>query len=358
VSGTLRELAILFLRLGTTAFGGPAAQVALMREQVVRKRGWLSDQQFLDLLGAANLIPGSNSTEMAIHIGRLRAGWRGLVVAGACFILPAFFMVLAIAWAYVEYGSMPQVQSVLYGVKPVVVVIVALALGGWGRTAVKSRWMAVILGVALLLAWWRANELAVIFGAGIISAALSRGAAWRTMHSVALWPVFLFFAKVGSVLFGSGYVLIAYLRGDLVERLHWLTQSQLLDAIAAGQVTPGPEFAAATFIGYLLAGTPGAIAATGGIFLPAFLFVGLSGPVVDRWRNSRTAGAFLDGVNAASLGVMAVVMVDLGRAAVTDGLTILLAGLSAIALWRRVASPTVLLLAGAAIGALSSLWAS
>ncbi len=358
MSEPLRELAALFLRLGITAFGGPAAHIALMREEVVRKRGWLSEQQFLDLIGATNLIPGPNSTEMAIHIGRLRAGWRGLIVAGACFILPAFFIVLAIAWAYVEYGSMPQVQSVLYGVKPVVAVIVAFALADWGRTAVKSWWMSLILIAALLLALWSANEIAIIFGGGLLAAAAARGAALRTVRSIALWPIFLFFAKVGSVLFGSGYVLIAYLRGDLVDRFHWLTQSQLLDAIAAGQVTPGPVFTTATFIGYLLAGMPGAIAATLGIFLPAFLFVGLTGPLVERLRSAPAAAAFFDGVNAASLGVMAVVMVDLGRAAVTDTLTILLAGLSAIALWRRLAGPTVLLLGGAAVGALSSLWAS
>ena len=356
-SENLRELAALFLRLGTTAFGGPAAHVALMREEVVRKRGWLTEQQFLDLLGAANLIPGPNSTEMAIHVGRLRAGWRGLVVAGVCFILPAFLMVLALAWAYVQYGSMPQVQSVLYGVKPVVAVIVAHALIVWGRTAVKNWLLALLVAVAAGLALLRTHELAIIFGAGAVAAMAVRATALRALRSVALWPVFLFFAKVGSVLFGSGYVLLVYLRGDLVERWHWLTQSQLLDAIAAGQVTPGPVFTTATFIGYLLAGTPGAIVATVGIFLPAFLFVGLTGPLVERLRGAPIAAAFLDGVNAASLGVMAVVMVDLGRAAVTDTLTVALATLAAIALWRRLAGPTVVLLAGAAIGALSSLWA-
>jgi chromate transporter len=353
----LREPAVLFLRLGATAFGGPAAHIALMREEVVRKRAWLTEEQFLDLIGAANLVPGPNSTEMAIHIGRLRAGWKGLIVAGACFIVPAFLIVLAMAWAYVEFGSMPQVQSVLYGVKPVVAVVVAYALAAWGRTALKSWWMAAILGAAVVLAFLRTNELAIIFGAGTIAAGM-RSAVSGRVRSVALWPIFLFFAKVGSVLFGSGYVLLAYLRGDLVERFHWLTESQLLDAIAAGQVTPGPLFTTATFVGYLLAGTPGAVVATLGIFLPAFLFVGLTGPLVERLRRSGAAGAFLDGVNAASLGVMAAVMVDLGRAAVTDMLTVVLAGLSAIALGRRAVSPTVLILTGAAVGALSSLWAS
>jgi len=329
-----------------------------MQEEVVRKRAWLTDQQFLELLGAANLIPGPNSTEMAIHVGRLRAGRRGLIVAGACFILPAFLMMLLLAWAYVKFGPMPQLQSVLYGAKPVAAVIVTLALVGWGRAALTSRWMVALLATAILLALWHVNELAIILGAGILAAAVSRAAGIRTLRSAAIWPVFLFFAKVGSVLFGSGYILIAYLRGDLVDRLHWLTEPQLLDAVIAGQVTPGPTFTTATFVGYLLAGTPGAVAATLGIFLPAFLFVGLTGPLIERLRRSETAVAFLDGVNAASLGVMAVVMVDLGRAAITDVLTIVLAGLAALMLWRKFAGPTVLLLAGAAVGALSSLWAS
>lgn len=357
-SENLRELAALFLRLGATSFGGPAAHIALMCQEVVRKRAWLTEQQFLDLLGASNLIPGPNSTEMAIHVGRLRAGWRGLIVAGVCFILPAFLIVLALAWAYVEYGSMPQVQSLLYGVKPVVAVVVTHALIAWGRTAIKTWLPAMLLAVAAGLALLHVHELAIIFGAGVVTALASKAATLAALRSVALWPIFLFFAKVGSILFGSGYILLVYLRGDLVERWHWLTQSQLLDAIAAGQVTPGPVFTTATFVGYLLAGAPGAIVATAGIFLPAFLYVGLTGPLVERLRSAPAAAAFLDGVNAASLGVMAVVMVDLGQAAVTDTLTVALVALSAFTLWRRLAGPTVLLLAGAAIGALSSLWAS
>jgi len=329
-----------------------------MREEVVRKRRWLSEQQFLDLLGATNLIPGPHSTEMAMHVGRLRAGWAGLIIGGSCFILPAALFVFALACAYVEYGSMPQVQSVLYGVKPVVVIIVAHALLVWGRAAVKTPWLALLLIVAAALALLHIREVAIIFGIGAVAAAVARAhSTWR-LRSIPLWPILLFFFKTGGIVFGGGYVLVAYLRGDLVDRWHWLTGSQLLDAIAAGQVSPGPIFTTATFIGYLLAGTPGAVVSTVGIFLPAFLFVGLTGPLVQRLRRSPVVGAFLDGVNAASLGVLAVVLFDLAKSAFSDSLSVTLAALAAIALWRGLASPTVLLLAAAAIGAVSSLWAN
>jgi chromate transporter len=361
---------LLFLRLGTTAFGGPAAHIALMEDEVVRRRRWLTQDEFLDLLGAANLIPGPNSTELAIHIGHRQAGWPGLIVAGASFIFPAMLIVMAFAWAYVRYGSLPQVTGVLYGVKPVIIVIVIHALWSLGRTAIKTKWLALIAvaGVALTLAG--VHELIVLFGAGVIagvgrlvtrqikSGHASLGvfsllffqASPAVATSFGLWPLFLFFLKVGSVLYGSGYVLLAFIRSDLVERWHWLTETQLLDAIIVGQVTPGPVFTTATFIGYILGGTRGALVATLGIFLPAFVFVALSGPLVPRIRRSPIAGAFLDGVNVAALALMAVVTYQLGRAALIDLTTIIIALASAFILFRFRVNSAWLILAGAILG--------
>ena len=366
---------MLFLRLGATAFGGPAAHIALMEDEVVRRRRWMTKDEFLDLLGATNLIPGPNSTELAIHIGHRQAGWPGLLVAGSSFILPAVLIVTAFAWAYVRYGSLPQVAGLLYGVKPVIIVIVLQALWTLGRAAIKTKWLALVAvgGVALTLAG--VHELLILFGAGVIvaagqliarqiksgghnsllafstpSLALFLQASPAAAASFGLWPLFLFFLKVGSVLYGSGYVLLAFIRSDLVERWHWLTETQLLDAIAVGQVTPGPVFTTATFIGYVLGGTRGALVATVGIFLPAFVFVAASGPLVPRIRRSPIAGAFLDGVNVAALALMAVVTYQLGRAALIDVKTILFALVSAILLfWFRINSAW-LIVAGAILG--------
>ena len=362
----MREVAFLFLKLGVTAFGGPAAHVAMMQDEVVRRRGWLSDQEFLDLLGATNLIPGPNSTELAIHIGHRRAGWPGLLAAGICFILPAALIVSAIAWLYVEYGSLPQVEGVLYGVKPVMIAIVLLALYSLARTALKRRGLALVAIVSGVAAFFGANELVVLFGAGVLCAVSQRvlfsavalpALLWQAgiptpmAKPFGLWSLFAFFVKVGSVLFGSGYVLLAFLRADLVERWRWLTEAQLLDAIAMGQVTPGPVFTTATFIGYLLAGPLGAFLATVGIFLPAFIFVALSGPMIPRLRRSATAGAVLDGVNAASVALMAVVTWHLGSSAITDWITLALALGSTIVLrWSRVNSAWLI-----AVGALAGL---
>jgi chromate transporter len=350
------EVAALFLKLGTVGFGGPAAHIALMRDEVVVRRGWLNETEFLDLLGATNLIPGPNSTELAIHVGRLRAGWPGLLAAGAAFILPAFLIVLLLAWAYVEYRALPQVEGILYGVKPAIAVIVAGAVVALARSAVRSPLLGGVAVVAAVLGFAEIHEVAVILGAGLVCAA--GGAALRpSLRSIALWPLFWFFTKVGSVLFGSGYVLLAYLRGDLVHRWGWLTEPQLLDAIAIGQITPGPLFTTATFIGYLLAGVPGAAVATVGIFLPAFVFVAASGPLIPALRRWRATAWFLDGVNAASVGVMGWTLAVLARDAVTDVTTAVIAGVAALALWRFRASSTVVLLAAAAYGAVSLLWA-
>lgn len=371
---TLRSLAWLFLKLGTIAFGGPAAHIAMMEDEVVRRRQWLSREEFLDLLGAANLIPGPNSTEMAIHIGHRQAGWAGLVVAGVCFIVPAALIVTAFAWAYVRYRALPEVAGILYGVKPVIIVIVLQALFLLGRTALKTRFLGVIavVGVGLTLAG--VHELLVLLGGGV-SAMAKRLLVERRHNSISLfstgtlamlfqssapaavgaaafglWPLFLFFLKVGAVLYGSGYVLLAFIRADLVERWHWLTESQLLDAIAVGQVTPGPVFTTATFIGYVLAGTPGAAVATIGIFLPAFVFVALSGPLVPLIRRSATAGAFLDGVNACALSLMFVITYLLARSAIVDVITILIALVSIVLLFRFRINSAWLILGGAIVG--------
>ena len=366
----LRELATLFLKLGVTGFGGPSAHLAMMQDEVVRRRGWLSIEEFLDLVGATNLIPGPNSTEMAIHVGHRRAGWPGLVVAGVCFIVPAMAIVWAMAWAYVRYGARPEIAGLLYGVKPVVIAVVVHALWSLGRSALKSRGLVAAAVVAVVLALAGVHELAISFGTGLTLAIsdLTRDGA-RPLRAVLLpslpavglaaaaaappfqlSTLFLVLLKVGAVLFGSGYVLLAFLRAELVTRLGWLSEAQLLDAVAVGQVTPGPVFTTATFVGYVLGGHAGAGVATAGIFLPAFVFVAISGPLIPRLRRSRVAAAFLDGVNVASLALIAVVTWQLAWSAVRDVPTALLAIGSAVLLLRYRTNSSVLVVAGAAVG--------
>ncbi len=361
----LRELAGLFLRLGTLAFGGPAAHVAMMEDEVVGRRGWLSRDQFLDLLGAANLIPGPNSTELAIHLGQQRGGRRGLVVAGVCFIVPAFLIVLAIAWAYVRWGQLPAAEALLYGVKPVVIAVIVQALWRLGRTALKTPPLAVLALAALALAWLGVPEVLVLLATGAAAAAAARDRAAGglaagglvagggiTLAAVpfSLPALFLYFAFVGSVLFGSGYVLVALLESTLVGQWGWLTQQQLLDAIAVGQVTPGPVFTTATFVGYLLAGVPGAVTATVGIFLPAFFFVWLTAPWIPRLRRSPVASAFLDGANVAAVALILLVTVHLGQAALVDPLTWALAIGAAVLLLRWNVNSAWLVMGGAVVG--------
>jgi chromate transporter len=374
----LAELASLFLKLGTTAFGGPAAHIAMMEDEVVRRRQWLTREEFLDLLGATNLIPGPNSTELAIHIGHRRAGWPGLLVAGTCFIIPAMLLVTAIAWGYTRYGKLPEVNAVLYGVKPVIIAIVLQALWGLAKTAVKTTTLGIVGVFAICAVLAGVNELLVLFAVGfgmiafrqstlekkskthlpLFAAGSAAPAALAvTGTAVATTPfnlglMFFFFLKVGSVLFGSGYVLLAFLRADLVERWGWLTEAQLLDAIAVGQITPGPVFTTATFIGYLLSGPTGALLATVGIFLPAFVFVALSAPFIPKLRASPIAGAFLDGVNVASLALMAVVTWQLARTTLVDPLTIGLALAAFLLLQRWKINSAWLVLGGALAGGL------
>jgi chromate transporter len=340
----------------------------MMRDEVVHRRKWLTEEHFLDLLGATNLIPGPNSTEMAIHIGRERAGWPGLVVAGACFILPAMLITGAFAWVYVRYGSLPETAWLLYGVKPAILAVVVQALWGLAPRAART-WPLRALGLAAVIASvLGVHELAVLFGAGAI-AALAGGLGKRSPGLAQWLPIvpalgvpagavaapslaglFWVFFKTGAVLFGSGYVLLAFLESELVERLGWLGQDQLIDAIAIGQVTPGPLFTTATFVGYLLGGSAGALAATAGIFLPAFVFVAASAPLVPRLRRSWVASAFLDGVNVASLALMAVVTAQLFGAAIVDATTALLLAVSLVLLVRFRFSSTWLILGGAFVG--------
>lgn len=361
----LLELALLFLKLGTTAFGGPAAHMAMMEAEVVGRRQWMDHDTFLDLLGTCNLLPGPNSTELAIHIGYTRAGWRGLVVAGTCFILPAALITLILAWGYVTYGRLPQVQGLMMGIKPVVLAVVAQAVWNLGRSAMKSVTLG-CLGVGILiLRPMGIQEAFLLVGGGVAALAFARrfdglqGLAVVAFPTVivkgaafSLGGLFWIFLKIGSLLFGSGYVLLAFLRTDLVHRLGWLTESQLLDAVSVGQVTPGPVFTTTTFIGYLLGSWRGAVVATAGIFLPAFLFVGLSGFFIPRIRKSPALSAFMDGVNVAAVALMASVLWDLGKAALVNLLTASLAAVSAFLLIRFKINATWLILGGGLVGIL------
>jgi len=374
VPGRLSELARVFLKLGMISFGGPAAHIALMRDECVTRRGWLTEQAFLDLIGATNIIPGPNSTEMAIHIGRLRGGGPGLLVAGACFILPAMLIVLIFAVGYVRFGALPELQAVFYGLKPVVLAIIIYAVVQLGRTAIRVTWHAVAAFAAVTASLLGSHELLTLAVCGAAGAVVhttlrdrrrdARAGAWipialplaATMPApVSLGTLFEVFFKAGALLFGSGYVLIAFLRADLVERLHWLTERQLVDAIAVGQFTPGPVFTTATFVGYVLGGTPGALVATGAIFLPAFVYVAITAPILPALRRSSVVAGALDGVNVASLALMAVTALQLARAAVVDPVTAALAlGAFAVLLLRRL-NPAWLMALGAAVGMVAML---
>lgn len=349
-NGALREVAAVFLKLGVIGFGGPAAHIAMMRDEVVRRRRWIDDARFLDLVGMTNLIPGPNSTEMAIHLGYVRAGWPGLALGGVCFIVPAMTLVLVLAWAYVAHGTRPEASAVLYGIKPVIIAVVIQAAWALTRTAVKSVLLATLGVLTVALYVLGAHELLLLLGGGggVALARRVRGAALSPLvlltasatgstvgtagAAVSLTTLCLSFLKIGAVLYGSGYVLLAFLRNDFVERLAWLTDRQLLDAVAIGQFTPGPVFTTATFIGYVVAGWTGGVLATVAIFLPSFVFVALSHPLVPKIRASTTAAAFLDGVNVAALGLMVAVTWQLGRAAIVDIATALLATGATVAL--------------------------
>ncbi|MGD0823051.1 MAG: chromate efflux transporter [Terriglobales bacterium] len=379
---SLGEIAFVFLKLGTIAFGGPAAHLAMMEEEFVRRRQWMTRAEFLDRLATANLIPGPSSTEVAIFVGQLKRGWRGLIVAGCCFIIPAALIVSVIAWAYVRFGSLPKAEGVLYAIKPAVVAIVIQALWKLGRTGVRSALLAVIAVLAVVLGLLGVSPVMVLLSAGLVSAAalamknrlLSAGgfpkivglqkvgafpkvvagamavAATGAAFPAELLRLFLSFLKIGSVVFGSGYVLLAFLQSEFVEHLHWLTEKQLIDAVAVGQFTPGPLFTTATFIGYVVAGWAGAVVATVGIFLPGFVLVAVSGPWIPRLRKSPVVAAALDGVVAGSLALMAVVTWQLGKASIVDRTTLAVFAVSLIVLLRFRVNAAWLVAAAAVVG--------
>jgi chromate transporter len=371
--GSIGELARLFTRLGFTAFGGPAAHISMIHDEVVTRRRWLDDQRFLDLIGVTNLIPGPNSTEMTMHVGHERAGWPGLIVSGVCFIVPAALIVLVLAWAYVEYGDTPNGEALLYGIKPAVIVIIAQALIRLGSSAVKG-WSTGLIGVAAGIAYLMGvNELAILALGGIFVMAARSAGKIRMMSLIPVWGMggfavaasgsdplslgrlFLVFLKAGAFLYGSGYVLLAFLHGDLVDRFQVLTEQQLLDAISIGQVTPGPVFTTATFIGYVLGGLPGAAVATIGIFLPAFLFVGAVTPFVRRIRDRMWTASVLDGVNAAALGLMAGVTLQLSQDALVDPFSVGIGLVAAALVWRTRVNSTWLVVGGGVAGLSASL---
>ncbi len=365
----LAEIAKLFLKLGIIGFGGPAAHVALMREEVVTKRQWMTSQYFLDLVGATNLIPGPNSTEMAMHIGRERAGGKGLVVAGACFILPAVIITGMFAWLYKQYGQLPHVQPFIYGIKPAIIAVILSAIFPLAKQSLKTIQLGIIGAAALVLSLMHIDEIFVIFGAGLVAMLLTAGkhstkgifpfllqvpGSALLFTSGTNWKLFFIFLKIGAILYGSGYVLFAYAESELVTR-GMLTHQQLTDAIAVGQFTPGPVFSSVTFIGYQINGLTGAIVSTIAIFLPAFLFVALLNPLVKKMRNSTALAAFLDGVNIASVAVIIAVCYALGKDAITDWRTILIAVASLLSLFIKKINSAFVILGGAAVGYLLSL---
>lgn len=382
-SGRIRELARVFFKLGILGFGGPAAHIAMMEEEVVERRKWIDRQHFLDLIGATNLIPGPNSTEMTMHVGYSRGGWLGLFVAGGSFIFPAALITGILAWAYVAYGQLPAVEPFLIGIKPAVLAVILGALWRLGKKAIKGPALAVlgaIVAAALLLG---IAEIPALLAGGVVGMGIlvmlgnarnsgasppsgsaksfvlpmllqpASGAA--AAATISTWKLGLFFLKVGAVLYGSGYVLIAFLEGDLVDNYGWLTQQQLLDAIAIGQFTPGPVLTTATFIGYILAGLPGAIVATLGIFLPAFIFTGILHPIVPKLRKSKWTAGFLDAINASAVALMAVVTFSLGRNVLIDILPVAIFLVAAVLSLRYKVSTVWLVLGGAVVGAVGAL---
>lgn len=364
----LFELALLFLRLGATAFGGPAAHIALMEQEVVRRRGWLTPEHFLDLVGATNLIPGPNSTEMTMHVGYERAGWRGLFVAGICFILPAALITLGFAVLYKKYGMLPQVVPFFIGIQAAVIAIILQAVYNLAPKAAKNGLLIVIGVIVFVATLLGINEITAVLGGGVLSLLWFQGKRlFQSSQANPLFPLLLFqagvfvpldfslgrlffiFFKIGALLFGSGYVLIAYLENEFITQRHWLTQTQLLDAVAIGQFTPGPLFTTATFIGYQLGGFSGAAVATAGIFLPAFGFVWLLNPLVPRMRQSNLLAAFLDGVNVAAVGVMFAACVQLGGVVVQDWRGVVIGGVSLFVLLRYPKVNTMWVVLGSAV---------
>lgn len=379
----LREIAALFLRLGVIAFGGPAAHIAMMEDEVVARRGWIGREHFLDLVGATNLIPGPNSTEMTMHVGYERGGWPGLFVAGGLFIFPAALITGIFAWVYVTYGTLPQVEPFLFGIKPAVIAVILSAVWRLGKKAVKG-WRFVVMGIAVAVAvLLGVDEVIALLVGGVagmlwlrlaghdsskpavgaapfllkdkVKTAVTAAAATGTASGVSLWQLGLFFLKIGAILYGSGYVLVAFLEGGLVQDYGWLTQTQLLDAIAIGQFTPGPVLSTATFIGYVIAGVPGAIVATVGIFLPSFIFVLILNPIIPRLRQSVWTAAFLDAVNIAAVALMVAVTIELAANTLVSWPAWVIAVLAIVVAFRFKVNAAWLILGGAILGYLLNL---
>jgi len=369
--GTLREVTSVFLKLGLLAFGGAAGQVAMMRREVVERRRWLSDQDFLDLFGIMNLVPGPSSTETVIALCYWRAGWQALILGGGIFILPAMLTILALAWGYVRYGSLPAVQWVLYGVNPIVIAIIADAIWSLGRAAMKNIWLLLLGAAALGLYFYGVSLVAILVGTALLSAVMALAERMKKSSRAAFIPLatfaaaavaagavipfsqmrlFLTMLKIGAVTYGGGYVLPAFLHHDFVRNLHWLTEKQLLDSIAAAQITPGPVFASATFIGYITGGLKGALLATAGMFLPSFVFVAILFPLIPRLKGAAGARTILNGINAATVGLMAAVSWQLARGAILDIFTAVEAAVAFFLLLRFRISPPWLILAGMAAG--------
>lgn len=369
----LKDIAKLFLKLGVIGFGGPAAHIAMMREEVVTKRKWLSEQHFLDLVGATNLIPGPNSTEMAIHIGREKAGWKGLIIAGLCFILPAVFITGIFAWLYRQYGQLPEVQPFVYGIKPAIIAIILGAIFPLAKKSIKSIELAIIGILVLICSLLNFSEIYLMFGAGFLALFLASIRSKKMTNTNSIFPftflqitnatvlsvtnsnLFWIFLKIGAILYGSGYVLFAFLDTELVST-GLLSKQQLIDAIAIGQLTPGPVFSSVTFIGYQINGMTGAAVSTIAIFLPSFVFVALLNPIVRKMRNSKIFSVFLDAVNVASVAIIAAVCFDMGRVTITDWRTIFIAVLSiAITFGYKKINSAFIVLGGSFIGYLLTL---
>lgn len=340
----LKEVAILFFKLGCIAFGGPASHIAMMEDEVVKKRKWMTQEHFLDLIGATNLIPGPNSTEMTMHCGHERAGWKGLIVAGVCFIFPAVVITGIFAWLYQEYGQLPNVAPFIYGIKPAVIAIIIMAAFRLGKKAIKTIPLAILGSIALIVSLLGVNEIITLFGCGLLGLLLyGINTSQKTLNTIVPFfvvpvtigtsKIFLTFLKIGAILYGSGYVLFAFLDAELVAN-GWLTRQVLIDAVAVGQITPGPVLSTATFIGWQMQGLTGALAATLGIFLPSFLFVLLLNPLIPKLRKSKIISAILDAVNVAAVALIVAVCIEMGKDTLTDWRTILIAILSMIIVFR------------------------
>lgn len=358
----LSDVAKVFFRLGCIAFGGPAAHISMMEDEIVKKRNWITKEHFLDLVGATNLIPGPNSTEMTMHCGHERAGWKGLVVAGACFIFPAVIITGIFAWTYQQYGELPDVQRFIYGIKPAIIAVIVSTMISLGKKALKSTVLGVLGVIAAIITLLGVNEIYVLFGGGVMGVILFLFRQRNTLNSfvplavismtndVSAWKIFFTFLKVGSILYGSGYVLFAFLDAELVNS-GLLSKQQLIDAIAVGQFTPGPVFSSATFIGWQIGGFYGAIAATIGIFLPSFFFVAFSNPLIPKLRKSRIMSAFLDAVNIVSIAIILAVVVEMGKETLLDWRTILIAVISfGVTMYFKKVNTAWIVVGGAVVG--------